>query len=590
MDLGFVTRSIRPKLLVSLTVVLVGATIGTNVIVTRLQASRLESGSVRMAESMRASAEALQAELEQNGEEVATLIADEARASGEALADLLARVAPAAILSNDFMALVSYVKGVNENPGVAYAAFVSEDERPLTRYLDKEKPALQPLLVKADGGKRNVAEVIEASRNREGFWVIEKPITVEGRSLGTAVLGLDRSMAEEHLRRIDESFARLSQAQEQSIADAEAMVRGTGKTVAAESALVLWVGAAISAFLVLLVAHWNATSVLHGLQGIVRMLRDISEGDGDLTQRLEVRTKDELHEVATWFNRFVEKTRSLVDEVKEASAGLASMAEELSSTTVRIADGTRQVSAQAESVATAAEEMSSTVEDVARSTSEVGLAASNADQAAKDGESVILDSGQAMSEIADVVGTAAHTVESLGRAAQEITVVTEVIHDIADQTNLLALNAAIEAARAGEHGRGFAVVADEVRKLAEKTVRATGEISERITAIHTESERAVEAMSRGSSAVARGQEFGHQVASAIEGIRAKVSNAAEQTAQIAAAIEELSSTNHETARNVVEIAREVGSTSSAAEEISSTSEELSRRAEGLRVLTGRFRT
>ena len=236
MDLGFVTRSIRPKLLVSLTVVLVGATIGTNVIVTRLQASRLESGSVRMAESMRASAEALQAELEQNGEEVATLIADEARASGEALADLLARVAPAAILSNDFMALVSYVKGVNENPGVAYAAFVSEDERPLTRYLDKEKPALQPLLVKADGGKRNVAEVIEASRNREGFWVIEKPITVEGRSLGTAVLGLDRSMAEEHLRRIDESFARLSQAQEQSIADAEAMVRGTGKTVAAESA------------------------------------------------------------------------------------------------------------------------------------------------------------------------------------------------------------------------------------------------------------------------------------------------------------------------------------------------------------------
>ena len=590
MDLAFLTRSIRTKLLVSLAAVLVGATVVTNVVVTNLQASKLEAGSVKMAETLTAAAEALRVDLERTGTEMEHSAAEEAKASGEALADLLAQVAPGAILSNDYMALVNFVKGVNQNAGVAYAAFLSADGKPLTRYLDRDKAVLQPLLVNEAGENRSVGDVIEMSRSWDGLWVIEKPVMVEEQVYGSAILCLDRSASAERARRIQAQFTDLSETQKASVGDAVALVAETGKKVAASSAVVLWIGAAISVLLVLAVAYWNVTNVLLGMRRIISMLRGISQGEGDLTQRLEVKSRDELREVANWFNQFVEKTRALVSEVKDAATGLASMAEELSSTTVLIADGTRAVSAQAETVATAAEEMSSTVDEVAHSTASVGTAAATADQAAKDGESIILESGRAMEEIAQVVGGATEIVQSLGQAADRITVVTDVIHDIADQTNLLALNAAIEAARAGEHGRGFAVVADEVRKLAEKTVKATGEISELIGAINLESQRAVEAMSKGNESVLRGQEFGRQVGTAIGEIRSKVSSAAEQTVQIAAAIEELSSTNRETAKSVVGIAQEVGSTSSAAGEISSTSEELSRRAEGLRELTGRFRT
>lgn len=590
MDFGHLSTSIRTKLLVSISVVLIGATLVTNLVVTRIQASRLEAGGVEMAASLASSTEALHADLEATAEEVTNLTSEEARASGEALADLLAQVAPGAILSTDFMALISYVRAVNANPGVAYAVYLGLDGMPLTRYLDREKPALQPLLAAADGTPRGIDEVISASRSVDGLWIIEKPVTVEGEPLGTAILCLDRTTAMARLARIEERFDELSAKQMSAAEAAAGLVGAAGRRVAAESALVLWLGAALSVVLVLAVAYVNATAVVHGLGRIITILRGISEGEGDLTQRLEVKSRDELREVADCFNQFVEKTRALISEVKDASIGLAAMAEELSSTTARIADGARGVSAEASAAAGAAEEMSATVADVARSTSEVGEASATADRAARDGEVVILESGKAMEEIAQVVGSATTIVESLGKASDRITLVTDVIHDIADQTNLLALNAAIEAARAGEHGRGFAVVADEVRKLAEKTVRATGEIAGLIEEIKGESARAVAAMEKGNAAVLAGQRFGAEVGTAIAGIRAKVANAAERSAQIAAAIEELAAANEETARSVVGIAGEVGTTTSAAEEISRTSEELAHRSEELRALTARFRT
>jgi methyl-accepting chemotaxis protein len=193
-----------------------------------------------------------------------------------------------------------------------------------------------------------------------------------------------------------------------------------------------------------------------------------------------------------------------------------------------------------------------------------------------------------MSEIAAVVEQAAGTASALGGEAEKIGVVVEVIQDIADQTNLLALNAAIEAARAGEHGRGFAVVADEVRKLAEKTVKATHEISQTITAIQNESRQALGAIEQGQQTVQKGEELGRAAGEAVHAIEGMATQASEQIQQIATATEELSVTIRETGSNLVQMARGVEQNTIAASEIAQTTDTVAKKAGELNAITEKF--
>ena len=208
---------------------------------------------------------------------------------------------------------------------------------------------------------------------------------------------------------------------------------------------------------------------------------------------------------------------------------------------------------------------------------------------ATEGATVIAQTVQAVQEIAQVVEQAAVTVRSLGVESEKIGVVIQVIEDIADQTNLLALNAAIEAARAGEHGRGFAVVADEVRKLAEKTVTATKEISKTIAAIQGESGRVAAAIDDGMQSVRRGRELGDRAGAAIRDIETEVGRATEQTRQIATATEQLAATTRDVSSNLEEIAQAVQANSTATSELAGTAESVALRAEELKQLTRRFR-
>jgi methyl-accepting chemotaxis protein len=334
----------------------------------------------------------------------------------------------------------------------------------------------------------------------------------------------------------------------------------------------------------------TARTVSAAIGRIVARVRDVAEGEGDLTRRLDAGQADELGELALWFNRFIAHIQTLVQHSADSSAEMASAAEQLSASTSQIAASNQEISAQTQGLATAAEEMTATVDQVARNVQEVSAASEQANRAAADGASIVSDALKAMDETAALVLKAAGIIEALGSEAQKVGAVVDVIEDIADQTNLLALNAAIEAARAGEHGRGFAVVADEVRKLAEKTVKATQEINRTASSIQAESRVAVEAVGQGQRAAARGTELGRRAGDAIHDIEAQVGRASEQTQQIAAAVEELNATIHDVATNIDEIARGIGQNAVAGGEIARTAESVAEKAGELRSLTGRFRT
>jgi len=408
-------------------------------------------------------------------------------------------------------------------------------------------------------------------------------------------------------------------------------------------------GSAVVVTCVLGLLLWVGATTGRSLSRIVALLKDMAAGDGDLTQRLPLHyadcsqsmgcnhpecashgkreacwshvgsmqldpakvqcpavlsgkvtdcstckvfraaQADEFDEIANWFNIFVEKILHVIAQVHGASLELASVAEELSASTGQIASGNEQVAAQSQAAATASEEMSVTVGQVAENAAAVSQASGEANQSATAGARIVSEAVAAMGAIAAVVQKAAATVRSLGERSESIGNVIEVIEDIADQTNLLALNAAIEAARAGEHGRGFAVVADEVRKLAEKTVKATQEIGATITSIQRESREAVSSIDQGQETVTHGTDLGARAGEAIQAIEGRIAGASGQTEQIATATEQLSATIREMATNMDEIAQGIQQNSAATIQIAQTAQTVSEKAEELKSLTGRFR-
>ncbi len=299
----------------------------------------------------------------------------------------------------------------------------------------------------------------------------------------------------------------------------------------------LYVGLGIGA-VALGCGFWIAVRIVKPLQQTTAMLKDISEGEGDLTCKLDESANDELGEMAHWFNAFVDKLRSLVRHVADNSKSLGAASSQLSSTATQLSQGADETTQQATSVASATEEMSSNMVSMAAATEQMTANIStvaaatdeltaSVDEIAKSAEhaSTVADGA------ADLARSSNATIGKLGDAADEIGKVIDVIQDIADQTNLLALNATIEAARAGAAGNGFAVVATEVKELARKTAEATEDIRHRIEDIQVSSTNAVEAIGQIS-----------QVIDDVKGV----------SRSIASAVEEQSITTKEISRNVAE--------------------------------------
>jgi len=230
--------------------------------------------------------------------------------------------------------------------------------------------------------------------------------------------------------------------------------------------------------LTVLLTLWVANRITRPLSGIAEALKAIASGDGDLTQRLSVRSQDEVGQVARAFNHFVEQIQALVRDVGGTGEELAQVSEQLSSLTARYNSQMQAHRKETEQVVTAVTQMSSTAQEVAGSAAQAAEATSTAAQASDSARAVVDNAIASIHGLVAEVNAASEVIGDLSQQTANIGSVVEVIRSIAEQTNLLALNAAIEAARAGEQGRGFAVVADEVRSLAGRTQQSTHEIND----------------------------------------------------------------------------------------------------------------
>ena len=348
------------------------------------------------------------------------------------------------------------------------------------------------------------------------------------------------------------------------------------------------VGLAIAA-VGLLVIWLLALGIARPLKQMVAMLDDIAQGEGDLTRRLQSDRADELGAIASGFNTFLAKLQAMISQVVSSVQKVSDSSEHTADIAIRTNQGVHKQMAEIDQVATAVHEMTATAQDVARNATQAAQAASEADRAANQGLDIVRDTSNAISALASEIGRAVTVVQDLARDSENINAILVAIRAIAEQTNLLALNAAIEAARAGEQGRGFAVVADEVRNLAQKTQQATEEIQQMIQQLQQGTREVVKVMEDSQGKTDDSVLQASRAAEALESITQAVSVINDMNTQIASAAEEQSAVAEDINRNVINIGQVAGEVAGGADESSQASAELTKLAEQQRRLINQFR-
>jgi methyl-accepting chemotaxis protein len=311
--------------------------------------------------------------------------------------------------------------------------------------------------------------------------------------------------------------------------------------------------------------------------------------NGELTARVDWDSKDELGDVGRAFNQMAAEFSSLISQVRQSADQVANAAAAQTSTAERVSEVSGKQTEQAANAAASIDSLNMAVKEIAQKTLDVVASANDASTMADEGQQVVNRAVLGIKQVAVTVSESAQLMASLGQRSDQIGQIVNVIKDIAEQTNLLALNAAIEAARAGEQGRGFAVVADEVRKLAERTATATAEISKMISAIQSETGNAVATMEKGSIEVNDGVGLANQAGQSLQNINNSVKGVVNMIAQISDATRSQSETTNEITSRVDQIADMAKENAASIDETTHASRDLQKLSGHLQQVVSRFK-
>ncbi len=536
-------------------------------------AKEVSSGLSSLSESTRQRLTAgLSSRLEEEQAQLRATLEKNLRDSANDMAELLASVAPRAIWDVDVPTLSEFARRAQRNPNVLFVVYDDAQGEHLTRYLNRQNPINQALLEKGKG-ERALDKVLDAARSDPAVYFVEASINPNGVEIGKVLMGISTASVDAELKALDKRFAALIASGDQLVADsltsaaadstktlqsrlqtaqgsALQMKANTSQSVQDAASTLRWrIGlglALVGCGVLLVVAVVLGRRVVNKLRLLIAALNDLAAGEGDLTKRVSIDSRDEIGDMAAAVNRFVDKLQPIVREAGEVAQRTGV---EISSMAQHSAGADSAAAMQRDEVAESLRALSSMADEAqaeSRAMQEALQQVVDIRQATDENSRSSAQVAKLIEALAGQVDTGSKVIERLAEQSEQIEVVLTVIHGIAEQTNLLALNAAIEAARAGETGRGFAVVADEVRALASKTQSSTGDIQAHIGALQQGAKEAVAAISQAGRQASEGllvlrdnARLQQSVQVSVEQVHAAIglaTRAAEQQAQGAQAV------------------------------------------------------